>query len=295
MSLTFSNMKDSYKRSSTLIQLIYINSGIFIVLFLLNLILTLFRMEGGNFIQYFVLPADISRLIVQPWSIVTYMFLHTDIWHILFNMLCLYWFGELFLQFFSAKHLRGLYILGGLCGGLFYILSLNLFPYFIPVVHQSVLLGASASVLAILTATAVKEPDYSVQFLFIGSIRLKYVAVFMVIFDLLFMLTNNSGGHLAHLGGVLAGIWFALGIKRGHDVTKWINQILDLPLCLSKLAQRKPKMKVHYGGKQQDYDFNTRKKENEADINRILEKIKQSGYGSLSSEEKKKLFDASKR
>ncbi len=295
MSLTFSNMKDSYKRSSTLIQLIYINSGIFIVLFLLNLILTLFRMEGGNFIQYFVLPADISRLIVQPWSIVTYMFLHTDIWHILFNMLCLYWFGELFLQFFSAKHLRGLYILGGLCGGLFYILSLNLFPYFIPVVHQSVLLGASASVLAILTATAVKEPDYSVQFLFIGSIRLKYVAVFMVIFDLLFMLTNNSGGHLAHLGGVLAGIWFALGIKRGHDVTKWINQILDLPLSLSKLAQRKPKMKVHYGGKQQDYDFNTRKKENEADINRILEKIKQSGYGSLSSEEKKKLFDASKR
>jgi len=252
-------------------------------------------MEGGNFIQYFVLPADISRLIVQPWSIVTYMFLHTDIWHILFNMLCLYWFGELFLQFFSAKHLRGLYILGGLCGGLFYILSLNLFPYFIPVVHQSVLLGASASVLAILTATAVKEPDYSVQFLFIGSIRLKYVAVFMVIFDLLFMLTNNSGGHLAHLGGVLAGIWFALGIKRGHDVTKWINQILDLPLSLSKLAQRKPKMKVHYGGKQQDYDFNTRKKENEADINRILEKIKQSGYGSLSSEEKKKLFDASKR
>lgn len=295
MSLTFSNMKDSYKRSSTLIQLIYINSGIFIVLFLLNLILTLFRMEGGNFIQYFVLPADISRLIVQPWSIVTYMFLHTGIWHILFNMLCLYWFGELFLQFFSAKHLRGLYILGGLCGGLFYILSLNLFPYFIPVVHQSVLLGASASVLAILTATAVKEPDYSVQFLFIGSIRLKYVAVFMVIFDLLFMLTNNSGGHLAHLGGVLAGIWFALGIKRGHDVTKWINQILDLPLSLSKLAQRKPKMKVHYGGKQQDYDFNTRKKENEADINRILEKIKQSGYGSLSSEEKKKLFDASKR
>lgn len=129
MSLTFSNMKDSYKRSSTLIQLIYINSGIFIVLFLLNLILTLFRMEGGNFIQYFVLPADISRLIVQPWSIVTYMFLHTDIWHILFNMLCLYWFGELFLQFFSAKHLRGLYILGGLCGGLFYILSLNLFPF----------------------------------------------------------------------------------------------------------------------------------------------------------------------
>lgn len=295
MNRIFSNIKETYQKGSTLIQLIYINSGAFIILFLLNLILTLFQIEKGNFIKYFVLPADIDRLLTQPWSIISYMFLHTDIWHILFNMLCLYWFGKLFLQFFSAKHLRGLYLLGGICGGCLYIISLNIFPYFNPVLHQSVLLGASASILAIMAAIAIKEPDYQVQILFIGPIRLKYIALFTVLFDLLFMLTSNSGGHLAHLGGILAGIWFTLGLNKGHDITKWINKVLDFPSHSSMLFHKKPKMKIHYGGKQQDYDFNAQKKAHETQINRILEKIKQSGYGSLSSEEKKELFDASKR
>ena len=295
MNRIFSNIKETYQKGSTLIQLIYINSGIFIILFLLNLVLTLFQVEKGNFIKYFVLPADIDRLLIQPWSIISYMFLHTDIWHILFNMLCLYWFGRLFLQFFSAKHLRGLYLLGGICGALFYIISLNIFPYFNSVLHQSILLGASASVLAIMSAVAMKEPDYPIQILFIGSIHLKYIALFTVLFDLFFMLTSNSGGHLAHLGGVLAGIWFTLGLNKGHDITKWINKILDFSSYFSRLSRKKPKMKIHYGGKRQDYDFNAQKKANENKINRILEKIKQSGYGSLSSEEKKELFDASKR
>lgn len=295
MNQLFTNLKDRFKKGSILIQLIYINVGIFIVLFLLNLILTLFQRNAPIFLSYLELPASFDRFFTQPWSIITYMFIHFDIWHILFNMLCLYWFGELFLQYFSAKHLRGLYLLGGLCGGLLYMISFNIFPYFNQSVNYAILCGASASVLAIIAATAVKEPNIPIRVLFIGNIRLKYVAVFMILFDLFFMLSNNAGGHLAHLGGALSGVWFALGLSRGYDATKWINNIIDIPLHLSDIFHRKPKMKVKYGGKQQDYDFNERKRTNETDINHILEKIKLSGYGSLTSEEKKELFDASKK
>lgn len=144
-----------------------------------------------------------------------------------------------------------------------YILSYNVFPYFEDAIYSSYLLGASASVLAIVMATAVREPEYPVQFMFIGTVRLKYVALFMVALDLLFMTSGNAGGHIAHLGGALAGWWFAAGLASGHDATKWINGAIDWIDGGWKPSRRKPKMKVHYGDKQKDYDFNARKKERE--------------------------------
>ena len=221
--------------------------------------------------------------------------MHGGIFHILFNMLWLYWFGRLFLNFYSSKHLRGLYVLGGLCGGLLYMISYNVFPYFEYSREIATLVGASASVLAIVVATAVREPEFPVQFMFIGTVRLKYVALFMVLFDLLFMTSSNAGGHIAHLGGAAAGFWFSTGLAKGNDVTKWINDVIDFFAGGFKLPKRKPKMKVHYGERQQQYDYNARKKADEDEINRILEKLRKSGYGSLSEDEKKKLFDASRR
>ena len=210
-------------------------------------------------------------------------------------MLWLYWFGRLFLQFFSAKHLRGLYVLGGIVGGLMYMLAYNLFPYFAGAVYSSYLLGASASVLAIVIAVGVREPNYPIQLMFVGTVKLKQVAIFMLLLDLLFMTSGNAGGHIAHLGGALAGWWFAAGLQKGHDATKWINNILDFLSGSWKPVPRKPKMKVHYSDKQKDYDFNTRKKERTEEIDRILDKLRKSGYGSLTDAEKKSLFDASKK
>ena len=212
-------------------------------------------------------------------------------------VICLpgYWFGRLSLAFFSSKHLRGLYFLGGICGGLLYMLAYNVFPYFQDAVYSSYLLGASASVLAIVVAVSVREPNYPVQFLFIGTVRLKYVALFMVVLDLLFMTSDNAGGHIAHLGGALAGWWFAAGLQSGHDATKWINLVCDWFAGLRRPVKRKPKMKVHYGGRQADYEYNARKKEREAEIDRILDKLRKSGYNSLTDDEKKSLFDASKK
>lgn len=141
--------------------------------------------------------------------------MHAGFLHILFNMLWLYWFGALFLYFFSGKHLRGLYIVGGICGGLLYMISYNVFPYFRPMTAYSTMVGASASVLAIVVATAYREPNYPVRLLFFGNVRLKYLALIVVLTDLLFITSSNAGGHIAHLGGALAGLWFAASLNKG--------------------------------------------------------------------------------
>ena len=297
MGSIISDLKNSFNRGSINLQFIYVNVGIFVITTLVNVFLILFNWEHTVWLQYMELPAWLPQWIIQPWSLFTYMFLHAGALHLLFNMLWLYWFGQLFLAFFSARHFRGLYVLGGLCGGLFYMLAFNVFPYFSTYIYGSYLMGASASVLAIVVATAVREPEYQVNFMLIGSVRLKYVALFMVITDLLFVTSGNGGGHIAHLGGALAGWWFAWSLRNGRDVTRWLNTVMDW--CSRGISFKrptpKPKMKATRGGKADDYDYNARKKQQSEEIDRILEKLKKSGYASLSTEEKKRLFDASKR
>ena len=296
MASFISDLKSRFHRGDINLQLIYINVGVFVVTTLVSVFLRLFNIGGASWMNFMTLPASIPEFLKQPWSLFSYMFLHADPLHLLFNMLWLYWFGQLFLSFFSARHFRGLYLLGGICGGLFYMLALNVFPYFTPYIYISTLLGASASVLAIVVATAVREPEYRVNFMFIGTVRLKYVALFMVVTDLLFVTSGNGGGHIAHLGGALAGWWFAWSLRKGKDVTKWINGVLDgCSGVWSKLSSKKPKMKVSKGGRAADYDYNARKKLQSEEIDRILDKLKKSGYGSLTTEEKKRLFDASKK
>ena len=291
-----SDLKQNFQRGSIGLQLIYINVGVFVVTTLISVFLMLFNWDVTSWLSYLELPASLSQFLVQPWSLLTYMFLHAGALHLLFNMLWLYWFGQLFLAFFSARHFRGLYLLGGLCGGLLYMLAYNVFPYFSPYIHGSYLLGASASVLAIVVATAVREPEYRVSLMLFGQIRLKYLALIMVVTDLLFITSNNAGGHIAHLGGALAGWWFARGISQGYDITSWVNACIDFLGGLFVKRQRKPKMKVHVNNaRTADYDYNANKKAQSDEIDRILEKLKKSGYSSLSDEEKRKLFEASKR
>lgn len=299
MAHILTDLKEAFRKGNVFIQLIYINVGVFVATTLVTVLLKLFNRSAGGIFELLALPASFERFIRQPWSIITYMFMHANFMHILFNMLWLYWFGSLFLYFFSGKHLRGLYILGGICGGLLYMVSYNVFPYFDSVIASSTLVGASASVLAIVVATAYREPNYRVQLLLFGAVRLKYLALIVVATDLLFITSSNAGGHIAHLGGALAGLWFAASLKKGTDITAWINKAIDAILALfeRKTWQRKPKMKVHYGNsnaaRQKDYDYNARKKAQSDEIDRILDKLKKSGYESLTTQEKKSLFDAS--
>ena len=143
---------------------------------------------------------------------------------------------------------------------------------------------------------AYREPDYPIRLFLFGTVRLKYLALVVIVTDLLFITSSNAGGHIAHLGGALAGLWFAASLSKGADITAWINKSLDAVTALFSFKPRKPKMKVHYGTeRQKDYNYNARKKAQSDEIDRILDKLKKSGYESLTTEEKKSLFDASKR
>lgn len=295
----FDDLRRTFRQGNIVVRLIFINVAVFVLCTLLSVLLGLFTIDTTELLRNLYLPADLLQLLRRPWTLITYMFMHAGIWHLLGNMLWLYWFGRLFLYFFSSKHLRGLYIVGGLFGGLLYIVAYNTLPIFEGHLYSATLVGASASVLAIAIATAVREPEYQINLMFIGSVRLKYFALFIVLFDILYVGSNNAGGHIAHLGGALAGWWFATGISKGYDITRWANVCMDAIAGLFSKRERKPrkpKMKVHTtNARTADYEYNARKKAQSDEVDRILDKLKQSGYSSLSEEEKRRLFEASKR
>lgn len=292
MDAIFTNLKRTFQSGNILAKLIYINVGVFILIRLAGIVLLLFNLPGVPFLPYLQFPSSPELFLLRPWTIITYMFTHFDFLHILFNMLWLYWFGGLFLSFFSERQLGGLYVLGGVAGALLFMLAYNIFPYFRQMAPYSLLMGASASVMAVVFAVSFYKKDLEIGLFLIGRIRLIYLALFTFLIDLLAITSNNAGGHIAHIGGALFGIWFAARIKQGKDLTRPVNRAIDWVVNLGK---RKPKMKVTYRRAETDYEYNARKQREGADLDAILDKLKRSGYESLTAEEKKRLFDASRK
>ena len=286
-------LKQLFERGNILTKLIYINVGIWILIRLIIVVFTLFQIKGVNFLQYLQMPSSYGLFIYRPWTVLTYMFVHYDVLHILFNMLWLYWFGRIFLQFFTVRQFGGLYVCGGVVGAIFFLIGYNFFPYFRNVVGYSFLMGASASVMAIVFAAAFYRKDYEINLLLIGRIKLIYVALFALVIDLLSVASDNAGGHIAHIGGALFGVLFATQLHKGKDLTASVNQLIDKLVNMGK--RRRAKMKVTYKRPETDADYNMRKRREADTLDEILDKLKQSGYQSLSSEEKKALFDASKK
>lgn len=296
MASTITDLKSGFLRGNLCIQLIYITVGCFFVGAVAEVCAMLFNQSLQPLFHLLELPASPAQLLTQPWSVVTYLFMHGGVVHLLFNMLWLYWFGNLFLQCYSIHHLRGLYLLGGLGAALSYLLAYNLLPYFQPMANNSYLLGASGAVLAVVIAVAYRMPDYRVQLFLIGSLRLRYLALITLAFDLLFITSSNGGGHIAHLGGAATGLLWAWALGKGTDLTRGINSLLNSIGAIFSPKPRKPKIKVTHGGKHaSDYEYNARKKADDDAINRILDKLKKSGYDSLTTEEKQRLFNASRR
>ncbi len=278
---------------------IYANVAVFVLVALVGVFATLFAANAkvGAFFSFFEMPSDFERFIVTPWSIITYMFMHQGFMHLLWNMLALYVFGKIFLSYYSTRHFVAVYLFGGIMGGLFFILSYNIFPYFESDVHYSYLVGASAAVLAVVTAVAVRSPGHRVSMLFFGQVKLMTIAIATILLSMLLVTSENAGGNIAHLGGAFAGWLFAYMLNKGVEITKPINSIIDffakLPSRIS--FARKPKIRFEKRGKHaSDYEYNARKKTRTDDIDIILDKVKRSGYSSLSDDEKKRLFDASK-
>jgi len=297
----FSKIESFFKYKSILSNLIAINVIVFLLVKFLAIVAALFKLDADVLLNILKLPADFNQMVVHAWTLITYMFTHYDFWHILFNMLWLYWFGQMFLLFFNPRQLGGLYILGGLAGALFFILAYNIFPYFEERVTDSYLIGASASVMAIVFGVAFYRKNFEVGLFFLGRIKIIYLALFTLVLDLLSIASTNAGGHIAHVGGALLGICFAYYYDKGKDITSPLNWLMDRFFNLFKKRPDR-KMKVVYRsekspgyGRKSDYDYNAGKNQESAEIDRILEKIKKSGYNCLTEQEKKKLFDASNK
>jgi hypothetical protein len=220
------------------------------------------------------------------------MFTHKDILHILFNMLWLYWFGTIFLEYLDQKKLVAVYLLGGICGAVVYIISFNIFPAFNQVVNDSVAIGASASVLAIVVAIAAYVPDYSVNLFLLGRIKIKWVALAIFILTSVMDFSVNSGGKLAHIGGALFGYVYTVSLRRGHDPGKGLNKILDF---FATLFKPRKKLRVTYKKKKTDYEYNKSRADHQEQINKILDKISKGGYDCLTKEEKDLLFRESQK
>ncbi len=290
----FSNsFRSGLKIADSVQRLLFINIGLFLVARLIGVFASLFMAEGINFssISYWIaVPANLSQLLVRPWTLLSYMFYHWEFFHLFFNMLLLYWMGTIYQQYLGSKKLISTYILGGISGAVFYIAAYNLFPLFSANLSHSFALGASASVLAITIASATLLPDYPIRLLLIGEVKLKWIAVIIVISDLISIGGSNAGGHLAHLGGAMYGFIYIRQLRLGNDIASWFNRFIDY---FSR--SKKPKMTVHRSGKSMsDAEFNSTKKDRQEGLDQILDKISKSGYGSLTQEEKDYLFQASK-
>lgn len=288
----FHEIKESYRSGGLLIRLIYINLTVFVALRLLMGFYSFSDSGAASFplLEWVSVPADLNLLLSRPWTLFTYMFVHFDFLHILFNLLCLYWFGRLFLHHFTSRQLWTVYWTGGAAGALLYLVAFNLIPALQH--NSSILMGASASSLAILFAVARYAPNDRITLVFIGEVSLKYIALVYFIIDLISIPTlANTGGHLAHLGGALAGlIWGSYAVRKTHSAKP------GGPLFSMITTRLRPraKMEVKHRRPLTDMEYNQIKNQRQREVDRILEKIKASGYDSLSSAEKKMLFDASK-
>lgn len=279
-------IKSSFRLGSNLTRLIYINLGVFLLFGLLRVFLFLLASPSGWITGFMAVPANLQSLLVRPWTIVTYMFYHEGFLHILFNLLWLYWFGQLFLQFFAQRQLTWVYLLGGISGALLYILAFNLLPPFKGYAEVSLALGASASVLAVVIAVATLQPNFTVYLLFLGAVRLKYLALATVFIDIISIPVSNAGGHIAHLGGALFGFLYVVALRSGTDLAKPFYSISSIRF------PKRNRMKVTYRSHNPDYDYNYRKAQKQKQIDDILDKIARSGYDSLTKEEKDILFKA---
>ena len=287
-------IKKTFSKGSSLNRLIYLNTAVFLLVTIVAVIGFLLNDPeiSEKTLHFLSVPSSLAILILRPWTLITYMFVHKDIWHILFNMLWLYWFGRIFLEYLDQRKLVAVYLMGGISGAIVYILSFNIFPAFSGVVGESVAIGASASVMAIVIAIAAYVPDYTVQLILFGRIKIKYLALAIFVFTSIMDFSENSGGKLAHIGGAFLGYFYTINLRQGRDMGKGINGIIDY---LATLFKPRRKLKVTHKKVATEYEYNKIKAEHQAQVNKILDKISKGGYDSLTKDEKETLFRESQK
>ena len=296
-------IRESFRRGTVVTRLIYLNAAVFLFIKIIEVIGVLSASPelAPAVISNLSVPASLGALALKPWTALTYMFTHQRFIHLLFNLLWLWWFGKIFLAYLDQRKLVSVYLMGGLAGALLYIGVFNIFPAFAGTVNVSIALGASASVMALVIATAVYLPEMELHLLFFGRIRLKYLAIITFLITSVFDFSVNTGGKIAHIGGALMGLGYGYGLRHGRDIGAWLNRIIDFFVTLFKPGKR---MKVTYkkagatfdaGKTKTDYEYNAARAERQKAIDHILDKISKGGYDSLTREEKEILFSESQK
>ena len=303
------DIRARWQTGGMVVRLILVNVAVYLLVATLGLLETLgipLPNPGGAF--GLATSSDGAVLLHRPWSIVTHMFVHLGVWHLVMNLLVLWWMGGMFRNYFGDRRTLSTYLMGGLAGWLVYFLLLNLVPGF---GGGGFALGASAAVMALMVATAVYAPDYTIRMFLIGPVKLKWVALAYVLLDYAALSRGaNVGGHLGHLGGAAYGLLYMQGIKGGRDFGAPLERLLDVLATWwpggSKGKVKRPRRAkrgkglhaVHRSvtkeGKTQraqtDEEFNAEKKARQERIDRILDKISKVGYDQLTKEEKDFLF-----
>jgi len=299
MSSIKDDILDSFRRGDMLTRLILINIAVFVLYLLISIIGRLFQVDlAYHFIQWTALPSNLLKFVTRPWTLISYMFLHQGFMHILFNLLILFFTGRIFMEYMGNRKMLSIYLMGGIAGGLLYILFYNIFPAFTDVLETSNNRGASAAVMAVMIAAATYAPRLPVKLFFVLNIEFRWVALLILLMDLINLGEgNNMGGHLAHLGGAAVGYIAVQQMRKGNDITEGFSGIID---SIANWFKPKPKIhKVYSKGskkKGQGSRKNTsvyssaEQKASQARMDEILDKISRSGYESLSKEEKEYLF-----
>lgn len=298
------DIKSQFSHGNMLTRIIWVNVAMFVIVLIGRLLL--YHIDDGEtyrtFLHFFTISADWKHNLTHPWVIVTHMFLHEDFMHILWNMVLLYWFGRIVGDLWGDRKVLPIYLLGGLAGGLAYFVMANL-PT--PWNFGDYALGASAAFMAIIMVAGMTAPDYLVSLIFLGDVKLKFiVAVFMLLDLVAISWDHNSGGSFAHLGGAAMG--YAITASR-RDLTAPVNNALDSVTSFfgNLFSKKVPKHRVVHRSpdiKQPPQQRQKRSSGSSPDdrshqeqIDAILDKIKQSGYESLTSSEKEFLFNASRK
>jgi membrane associated rhomboid family serine protease len=306
MSGLFDDFRSEFsKPNNTLVQLILVNTVVFLVLLLAKVGFTMGQELDTYYLirSQLMIPGGIVDFLHKPWTLFTYFFAHDEIFHILYNMLFLYWFGRLIDEYLGNRRLVGLYIMGGLAGGLLYLLMYNTVPYFQSTSDSARMLGASAAAFSVAVGAATLLPNYTFHLLFFGAVRIKYIVFFFIIMSIAQSAGMNAGGNLAHLGGALMGFCYVKLLQNGTDLGRPIYWVME---GWSNMLRPKPAVKVSYrqrsSASAQTSPYATAGAQpsslstpDQDEVDTILDKISRSGYESLTREEKQKLFRASQR
>lgn len=290
-------LKLKYQTATAIEKLIAINVLAFVFFGILSGVASLMKWNFDFVTEWLIFYSDLDQYWYKPWTIITYAFLHAGLSHIFFNMLILYFSGRYFLNFFTPKNAWTVYLLGGICGALLFMISYALFPALTS--QKASLIGASASVMAVLIAVATKVPNLAVRLMFIGSVKFWHIATFFVVLDLVQINPDSAGTHLAHLGGAIFGYVYAAQLSKGKDIGAGFEKMMDWMTGLFQSKKKSPLRTVHKAKKEQRTAAKNKKaastkNPNQAEIDAILDKISKSGYDSLTKKEKDFLFKAGK-